>query len=74
MQKHHPAAAVALQKDPAVDKLDRSMRIQPRPLDCHIQLYERLKTCASMDALYKGLRDTLPILPLQMKKPAHLIT
>jgi hypothetical protein len=74
MQKHHPAAAVPAQKDAAIGKLDCSLRLQPRPLDCHIQLYESLKTCVSVDALYKELRDTLLILPLQMKKPAHLIT
>jgi hypothetical protein len=42
MQQHHPAAAIRVQKNAAIRNLNRPLRLQPRPLDSHVQLYERL--------------------------------
>jgi hypothetical protein len=44
VQQHHPAAALAAEKNPAVDRRNGSVRAQARPLNCHFQLCERLKS------------------------------
>src|SRR5256712_4480784 len=76
MQQHDPAAAGTAQRDAAVGKLSRFLRCQPRPLDGHVVLCEKVEN-RSVSAYASALkpRVTLEHLTIeQMNQPISQLT